>query len=54
MEHYWIAFYIGMSMFAVIGICAGIFANPIKNALAELEYIANGKVTDHHSYIPYD
>ncbi|MBF7081827.1 hypothetical protein IT084_02405 [Desulfallas sp. Bu1-1] len=54
MENYWTAFYIGMGIFAVIGIGAGIFANPIKKAIKNLEYYATGKVTDHHTYIPYD
>ncbi|SFG23511.1 hypothetical protein SAMN05660649_01075 [Desulfotomaculum arcticum] len=54
MEGYWMDFYIIMGTFAVVGIVSGIFANSIKKAMSKLEYLANGKVTDHHSYIPYD
>lgn len=54
MANYWNMFYIGMGILAVVGLGSGIFANPIKKAIANLEYYATGKVTDHHAYIPYD
>ncbi|AGL03116.1 hypothetical protein [Desulfoscipio gibsoniae] len=50
----WTPFYIFMGVMAVIGLIAGIFANSIKKAMADLEYFSTGKVTDHHQYIPYD
>ncbi len=50
----WTPLYIGMGILAVIGIASGIFANPIKKAIKHVEYLADGKVTDHHKYIPYD
>jgi len=54
MEGHWLDFYIIMGTIAVVGVISGIFANSIKKAMSKLEYLANGKVTDHHSYIPYD
>ncbi|WP_347488613.1 hypothetical protein [Desulfoscipio sp. XC116] len=50
----WTPFYIGMGIMAVIGVFAGISANSIKKAMANLEYFSTGKVTEHHKYIPYD
>jgi len=54
MEKDWTAFYIGMGVLVFTGLIAGIFANPIKKALKNLEYYATGKITDHHQYTPYD
>lgn len=54
MDQYWTAFYVIVGIMAATGVTAGIFFNPIKKALQNLEYYANGKVTEHHQYIPYD
>lgn len=50
----WIAFYIGMGIFAIVGIASGIFANRINKGVAGLEHLASGKVTDHHHFVPFD
>lgn len=54
MDQYWNMFYFIMGIMALVGILSGIFANRIKESMKSLEYYANGKVTAHHSYIPYD
>jgi len=54
MDKYWNLFYILMGVLAVVGIFSGIFANRVKDAIKKLEYYADGKVTSHHSYVPYD
>lgn len=54
MDQYWNLFYIIMGITAVAGIISAIFAKRIKEAMKKLEYFADGKVTAHHSYVPYD
>jgi len=43
-----------MGIMALAGILSGFFANQIKESMKTLEHYANGKVTAHHSYTPYD
>ncbi|MCG8402362.1 MAG: hypothetical protein MJA84_12335 [Firmicutes bacterium] len=54
MDQYWNWFYIIVGVMAVVGVFSKIFTNRIKQALDNLNYYADGKVTSHHSYVPYD
>ncbi|MEW5953124.1 MAG: hypothetical protein AB1815_05130 [Bacillota bacterium] len=54
MELYWDYFFYGMAILGAAGILAAIITNPVKEQMAKVEKLADGRITQHHRYIPYD
>ncbi len=50
----WQYLWSGLAIIAVIGVISALYTPKINQAMKNLEYYANGHMTKHHKYVPFD
>lgn len=50
----WQLFADGLIIVGIIGVVAALLTPKINKAMEKVEYYANGHVTEHHTYQPFD